>query len=318
MEDGVTVHRFPVRRPRTADFDAHTHRLLGELPAVSEEAALEWVDAQGPDSPELIDAVAAVDDGVLALYPYLYQPTVRGARVARVPAVLHAAAHRERPLELPVFDALFSSVTGLAHHSRAEQALIAGRFPATRTLPQVVLGLPVDETVADPVGARVALGLGDEPFLVYLGRIDRGKGVHDLVAGFADVRARRGSGRLVLAGPVVDEPPRSAGVTVLGPVPEEHKAGLLAAADVFVNPSPHESFSIVVLEAWLAGTPVLVNGWCDPLRDHCADFAVALGRLLDDADLRDRLARAGADHVRATYRWPAVRERYDRLLARVG
>ena len=103
---------------------------------------------------------------------------------------------------------------------------------------------------------------------------------------------------LVLAGPVGDDVPSGRNVTVLGPVPEEHKFGLIAAADVLVNPSFYESFSIVILEAWLAGTPVLVNGWCGPLVEHCeasggglwwtglADFEIALGRLpvlLEDA-----------------------------------
>ena len=326
----MTVHRFGVRRTRTTGFDRHTDRLLAKLPDVSEQEALEWVDAQGPDSPALLDAIAAVDDGVLALYPYLYQPTVRGVTRARVPAVLHAAAHPEPPLAFPVFDRLFGSVAGLAHHSRAEQRLVAQRFACTRTTPQVVLGLPIDDVEADPLAARAALGLGDEPFVVYLGRVDRGKGVHDLVARFDAARRRRGNGRLVLAGPVVDEPPRTPGVSVVGPVPEEEKAGLLAAADVLINPSPNESFSIVVLEAWLAGTPVLVNGWCEPMRNHCedsggglwytgpADFEVALDRLLDDPELRHRLARAGRRYVRREYGWPAVRGRYDALLERVA
>ena len=327
VEDGVTVHRFGVRRPRAAGFDRATDEILARLPDVGIDDALEWIDIQGPDSPALLDAVAGVDDGVLALYPYLYQPTVRGAALARVPTVLHAAAHPEPPLDLPVFDELFSSVSALAHHSRAEQDLVARRFPETRTTPQVVLGLPIDDVDADPVAARAALGLGDEPFVVWLGRIDRGKGVHELVERFADVRRSRGGGNLVLAGPVVDPPPPTPGVRVLGPVPEEHKAGLLAAADVFVNPSPHESFSIVILEAWLAGTPVLVNGWCEPMRHHCeesggglwymgrADFEIALTRLLDDPGARDRLADAGRDYVRSRYGWPIVKRRYEGLLS---
>ncbi|MCY4495596.1 MAG: glycosyltransferase family 4 protein, partial [Acidimicrobiaceae bacterium] len=119
------------------------------------------------------------------------------------------------------------------------------------------------------------------------------------------------------------------GVVCLGPVSEEHKFGLLAAADVLVNPSPLESFSLVVLEAWLAGTAVLVNGWCDPTRDHCVqsggglwyrnflEFEVALNRLLDDTELRARLARAGKSYTTKYYSWPAVRRRYFSLLSLV-
>ena len=127
----------------------------------------------------------------------------------------------------------------------------------------------------------------------------------------------------------IDAPPETPGVTVLGPVPTEHKFGLLAAADVLISPSPHESFSIVVPEAFLVGTPVLVNGWCLPLREHAAnshgglwytglaDFERALGRLLDDATLRQRLATAGDAYVRDVFAWPSVRARYEALLARL-
>ena len=110
---------------------------------------------------------------------------------------------------------------------------------------------------------------------------------------------------------------------------EDHKWGLLAAADVLVNPSPLESFSLVILEAWLAGTPVIVNGRCGPMVDHCrfsggglwfagiADFEEALARLLADHDMADRLAAAGSDYVGRIYNWPAVRSRYEALLDRL-
>ena len=203
--------------------------------------------------------------------------------------------------------------------------------PVAATKPQVVLGLPIEiDAPCDAVAARAALGLGDEPFAVYLGRLDRGKGVHDLVERFGRFRARTGTGRLVLAGPVIEQPPDTPGVEVLGPVPAEHKYGLLAAADLLINPSPHESFSMVVPEAMLVGTPTLVNGWCEPMREHCenshgglwytglADFEVALERLLTDAALRDRLAQSGRSYVESMFSWDAVRTRYEGLLDRLA
>jgi len=330
IEEGVEVTRCRVRGPRDPGLDALSDRLF-TAPEVSLADAYDWIDRQGPDSPDLLEAVAAVDEGVVALTPYLYQPTVRGVQASRVPVVLHAASHPEPPLRLPVFDELFGTIDALAHFSRAEQQLVLERFPVTTGTPQVVLGMPIEvDDVVDPDRARTELGLGDEPFVVCLGRVDAGKGVHDLVERFERFRAVRGHGRLVLAGPVVDAPPPSPHVTLLGPVPAELKFGLLAAADVLINPSPHESFSIVVPEAMLVGTPALVNGWCLPLREHCenshgglwytglVDFEVALGRLLDDPGLRRRLAAAGADYVNSMFSWPSVRQRYERLLARFG
>ncbi len=331
VEEGVEVHRFGVDRLRDADLDRLSSEILPQAASLHPDTAWDWIDRQGPDSPGLLDAIAGIDSGVLAFTPYLYQPTARGIGLARVPTVLHAAAHAEAPLDLPIFREVFGQADALSHFSRAEQHLVLHRFPSTRRTPQVVLGLPVEYSGSiDPEAARSALGLGDEPFVVALGRIERGKGSHDLVERFGRFREERGGGRLVLAGPVVDAPPTTDGVICLGPVPSEHKMGLLAAADVLVNPSPNESFSIVVPEAFLAGTPVLVNGWCGPLREHCenssgglwytglADFDVGLGRLLDDEAMRRRLGAAGRSYTEDFFSWESVRGRYERLLDQLG
>lgn len=331
LEEGVEVVRCRVDRPRDPRHDHLSDRVLPRSAAVDYPTAWDWIDRQGPDSRELLDAIASVDSGLLAFTPYLYQPTARGIALAKVPAVLHAAAHDEAALRLPIFADVFDRAAALSHFSHSEQELVLSRFPTTRTTPQVVLGLPVELSgPVDPEATRSALGLGDEPFVLALGRIERGKGSHDLVERFGRLRAERAASRLVLAGPVVDAPPDMPGVECLGVVPSEHKMGLLAAADVLVNPSPNESFSLVVPEAFLVGTPVLVNGWCGPLREHCenssgglwytglADFDVAMSRLLDDSDLRTRLGEAGRAYASDFFSWAAVKERYTRLLRQLS
>ena len=374
--DGVTVHRFATARHRPEDFDAWSASVLARPGAADHCTALEWIDRQGPDSPDLIDAVASVREGVLALYPYLYQPAVRGAMVASAPTVLHPAAHPEAPLGLCVFDELFTSVDALAFHSRAEQRLIAERSSVS-AVPQAVVGLPVpapgDSLAAEAAEAakKVGLGeaaedrpgeagpvegpaeavglgeaaegwpaaigteeslrrrfdLGEDRIVLCLGRVDPGKGAHDLAGAFE--RGRFEGATLVLAGPGRGRPPSGRGVRVLGPVNERDKWGLLAAADALVQPSRLESFSLVVLEAWLTGTPVLVNGACPPLVEHCragggglwyrdeAEFQAGLRKLLDDTRAGRRLAAAGRAYVAETFSWPAVKRRYEALLSRI-
>lgn len=332
IEDGVSVSRFSVDHPRSPKFAALCDRLLPHPENASFQDAQCWVEEQGPTSKDLLDAIAEVDSGVLALSPYMYHPTVRGVQVARVATVLHAAAHPEPPLRLPVFDELFRSVSALAHYSRLEQRLVLDRFRSTALTPQTVIGLPVEEPdfEIDALAAREAFDLGDEPFVVCLGRVLRSKGTHELVDFFATARGRRDDINLVIVGPVVEQIPKQPGVVCVGSVSEQHKFGLLAGSEALVNPSPLESFSLVLLESWLAGTAVLVNGWCSPTRDHCersggglwyrnsAEFEVALNRLLDDADLRSRLAQAGQSYVKETFCWPAVRQRYLALLSRIS
>jgi len=116
------------------------------------------------------------------------------------------------------------------------------------------------------------------------------------------------------------------GVVSLGYLPEEEKAAAIAGADVVLCPSPYESLSVIVLEAWAMGRPVLVNSACKVLEGQCvrsggglfyrgySEFAEALRRLLADAELRRRLGEAGRRYVAAEYDWDVVERRTEEFL----
>ncbi|HLH29085.1 MAG TPA: glycosyltransferase, partial [Acidimicrobiales bacterium] len=194
---------------------------------------------------------------------------------------------------------------------------------------QLLLGLGVDHPAAG--GARRPAAAAEGPYLLCLGRVDRQKGVHLLVELFRAHKARNpGPLRLVVAGPVVEEPPPAPEVEVLGPVDEATKWALLDGAVALVSPSPWEAFSMVVAEAWSAGTPVLVHAGCAATVEHCrrsgggvafagfAEFEVAVGRLWLDPGWRELLGSRGRAYVDRNLRWPRVVRRYGRFLERVA
>ena len=96
------------------------------------------------------------------------------------------------------------------------------------------------------------------------------KGCGDMFAFFEQYAARFPRGMdLLLIGSKHMPVPSHPRLRHLGFVPDEDKFDALAAADVLVMPSPYESLSMVTLEAWALGKPVLVNGQCDVLRGQC-------------------------------------------------
>lgn len=332
VEGGVTVHRFRSLSGRAPDFDQRSGPLLTRPASLSLAEAEEWLRWQGPVCPDAVDAALASGAERIAAYPYLYLPMVDVVRRGGKRTVLHPAAHDEAPLYLRCFDEVFAATGALFLQTLSEQALVHRRFPATLAIPQRVLGLGVDDPPeADPAQARAEVGVGDAPFVLCLGRVDRGKGTHLLVDWFAAYKQRRpGPLRLVVAGPVAQAPSAHPDVVVTGPVHERTKWGLLQGADVVVSGSPNESFSLVVLEGWLAGTPIVVNGACGPTVEHCrlsgggawfdgyASFEVILDRLTADPALRQRLARRGRAYVEEQFRWPVLIRRYAELLAGVA
>jgi glycosyltransferase involved in cell wall biosynthesis len=321
--NGVRVTRFASEAGRAADFDEWSNEVVHNR-WLAPATAREWFVRQGPVNPALVDAAATSDADVVVFYPYLYLPAIDGiARVGRR-AVLHPAAHDEPSLHLAVLRPTFTSVGGLVFQTEAERALVEAHFPVA-AVPQLVLGLGVEEHDGDTAGVP------DRPYLLYVGRVDQGKGVRTLVDFFVRYKERRpGDLALVLAGPVVHAPPEHPDVLVTGPLPDEAKWGLYRRAVAFVNPSGYEAFSIVLMEAWTAGLPVIVNGRCGATREHCArsggglwfesyaQFESMLDRVGADADLRAELARNGRAYVDANFSWPHLIGRYDRFLRRVA
>lgn len=325
---GVTVHRIRARAGRDPDFDALSGRVLAAPSAASPADEEQWIRRQGPWSPELVDAVAASDADAIAFYPYLYHPTVAGLPRVAHRAILHAAAHDEPPIHLPVFARVFGAARGFAFHTHGERRLVERLFPVAAR-PSVTMGLGVDPGPGDAAAARAALGLGDRPYLVCVGRVDEGKGTALLARYFAAYKQRRpGPLALVYVGPVADQPPEHPDIVLAGRVDEATKWGLLRGARVLVSPSPHESFSLALLEGWLGGAPALVWARCEATVEHVerssggvtferyADFEVAVDRLVGDDAVHAAMAGAGRAYVEANYRWPVVVERYRRFLER--
>jgi glycosyltransferase involved in cell wall biosynthesis len=103
----------------------------------------------------------------------------------------------------------------------------------------------------------------------------------------------------------------------------------LEAATVVVVPSPYESLSLLALEAFAVGTPVLANARSEVLVEHCRksnaglyyadrdEFTEALTLLVADHRLRANMGRNGRDYVRRNYRWDVIISKYERMFARL-
>jgi glycosyltransferase involved in cell wall biosynthesis len=323
--NGVEVHRFRSRSGRHPDFDKLSETMMFVPRRATASDQERWIDQQGPVSPDLIDAVATTDADVVVFTPYLYHPTVRGIERVGRRAVLHPAAHEEPPLHLPLFRRVFGAAAGLAYYTLSEQRLVERTF-AVASSRHVVLGLGIDDEVPDGVNPI------DGPYLLYVGRVDDGKGTRLLTELFGAYKRRRpGPLRLVLAGSVLDRPPAHRDVVLTGEVDEATKWALYRGALGFVMPSAYESFSLVLMEAWECGVPALVNGASEVLREHCerssggglwfdsyATFEAALDRLQRDGDLRVAMGAAGRRYVEEHYRWPALVARYRGFLEGVA
>ncbi len=338
--DGVLVHRLSVSKPRD-------DRLFGPLHArvpfgrhrVPPFLQREWMRVQGPHLPELVPwlrANAGSFDRAI-FFTYLYYTASAGlpAAAGLVPTVLHPTAHDEPPLYLSLFDITFRLPSALAFLTEEEGALVTRRFHLTTPSTVTGLGVELDRT-GDEAAFRRDFGLRQRPYLLYVGRVDPGKGSVELFDFFTEYK-RRNPPRsieedlaLVIVGDPVEPPAPHPDVVVTGFVPETTKLGALAGTLALVQPSYFESFSLVLMEAWAAGKPALVQGHCEVLEGHArrsgggipfrgyAEFEAALDLLRADPGLAASLGQAGRRYVERRYAWDHVIARYEDFLSFSG
>ncbi len=326
---GVTVHRFPIAKEREIEFFLFDGRLRRSPRHVTWDESRRWLDLNGPVAPGLLEALAETDADVVVLSPYLFSVTVDGVRVSRAPTVLHCAAHDEPPLYFPAIGDAFAQADALCYYTAAERRLVQRVHPVAEK-PQIVLGIGVGEPEEGGRPGGEVLGIGDRPYLTFLARIDSHKGADALDRFFRLYKLRRpGPLALALVGPVSTEIEPHPDIVTTGAVDEGAKWDILRDAVAFVHPGALESFSLVIMEAWQEGVPVVVNALCEPTRDHCAhsagglwfgsygQFEAVVDRLCADAELRRWLGANGRAYVREHYQWPALIERYARFLESV-
>jgi glycosyltransferase involved in cell wall biosynthesis len=202
----------------------------------------------------------------------------------------------------------------------------------------VVQQQPDDDEVAS---VRASFGIGDAPYVLWVGTFEPRKNVEVLVEGFRRVVERESlPHRLVLAGPKgwlgtaesLEAPARALGsrVVLTGPVHDDRLRALYRGADLFAFPSVHEGFGLPVIEAMAQGTPVLCSDIAvlheiagDAARfvaPHDPDaWAKQLAALLDDDAARGALGAAGQAHA-ARFTWEAcaanTRAVYEEALVR--
>ncbi len=324
--NGVPIERFRVSRERSVrDFGARSQRVFGRVHSLQNE--LDWLKSEGPVSPGLISRLrrSAGEFDFVVLFSVRYHQAYYGARAVPDRAVLVPTAEREPSVGLAIFQPIFRGVRAIMYNSFEERATIHA-VAANEHVPGVVVGVgSVIPPVIEPARARQKFGLS-RPFLAYIGRIDPNKGCAELFDFFLRyLRYADGSGReldLVLIGTAALPIPAHPRIRHLGYVADQDKFDVLGAAEALVMPSYFESLSMVALEAWALGRPVLANARCDVLVGQCRrsnaglyyedvrDFSAALDRLLDDPALADALGRNGREYFARHYSWPVIERKY--------
>jgi glycosyltransferase involved in cell wall biosynthesis len=360
---GVTVRRFANARTRDIHaFNRHSEWIFNNAHTRDDEH--EWLKQQGPWCPSLLEYLERNHGqyDILIFFTYLYAPTVLGVQVAPHKSILVPTAHDEPAIHLDIYKEMFSLPAGVAYNTEVERRFLTTHFsvraieeetvgcgvdlPHSQAYPREAPGDENEETASEDareqesspsfrphLAERGAIFRRRHrlhgPIALYGGRIDPGKGCEELIEYFSTYVKEGGDASLVLMGVKLMPLPEDPFIRFAGRLSDEERLLALEAATVVVVPSPYESLSLLALESFAVGTPVLANARSEVLVDHCQkshaglfyadrdEFTECLNLLVANRGLRAALGKNGRDYVRRNYRWDVILGKYEKMFVRL-
>ncbi len=320
VEDGVPVRRFPVDEWHAKEHHTLNQRLL-QGNNLDTSFQYDWVSS-GPHSTVLNHHViqnAGHFDAIITM-PYLNSVPFDAAWLAGENVVLVPCLHDELSAYMEPFRLLMESVSGVIFIS-----------PEEADFALYELGLSIESHAIIGSGVEFVepgdtYHVDGAPYLLYVGRLDQGKNVlllYDFICRYAE---EGGDLKLVVAGEGPQKPPERPEFVYLGPVSDEEKNRLYRSSLALCQPSSNESFSLVIMESWLARRPVLVWAGCNVTRRHVQrskgglwfdnyhEFIGSVEWLREHDEAAGRMGNNGYRYVKDNFTWQQIFDRFAKTL----
>lgn len=327
IENGITVRRFIVRKRDTNKFDQVNFKLMNNCSISPIEEQIYMENMINSDNLYSYIRDHGNEYDYFFFIPYMFGTTYYGSQIYPHKSILIPCLHDESYAYMDIFKDMFKDVKAVIYNSEPEKELANQIYDIKGH--QLVLGAGMNTDIShNGQRFREKYDLKDD-FLLYAGRRDSGKNVSMLLEYFTRYKESYGGElKLILIGKGEIDIPKGHqhDVIDLGFVPPQDKFDAYAAATLFCMPSLNESFSIVIMEAWLCGTPVLVHAGCEVTKDHCIksngglyfgdydEFEECVKYFLTHPTKRDLMAQNGKKYVIGNYSWETVIRGYKNLL----
>ena len=325
---GITVRHFPVDGGRDLGAFITIQNRISRSTEITRDEELIW-HQNNVNSQALYAYLKAEGHRYdkIIMGPYLFALVYFASQIHPERTLLLPCLHNECFATLKTIREMFLNVSGWLFNAEPERDLAMKLYGLDPGRAEVV-GMGIDDFTPHPERFRARHNL-TAPYVLYSGRREPMKGT-PLLLDYLDIfRERTGKDiKLVLTGSGPYDPPTRLvpHILDLGFVTEEEKHDAMAGAVAFCHPSTNESFSIVILESWLAGTPVLVHAAGDVMPFHCRksngglwfrnypEFEEQLSLLLEYPELRQAMGSSGQRYVQDEYAWKAVEARLIKAL----
>ncbi len=262
-------------------------------------------------------------------FSYRYYHSYWGLKKFKEKAILVPTAEHDEVVYLRLFKELFHLPGAIIYNSHEEKEIIHNVSGNEDVLGDIVgVGSEIPSAFS-PQSFRDKFDIRGDYF-IYIGRLDENKGVPQLLDFYLRLlREEDIDLTLVLMGKSVIDIPEHTKIKYLGFMKDEDKFDALTGAGFLVIPSQFESLSMVALEAWAVGKPVVANGRTEVLRGQCGrsnaglwytcydEFKEIILLLYENNELKEILGRNGEHFFQANYSWPVIENKYLNIIEKL-
>lgn len=290
--------------------ESEKQQYIKKIKQIPEGAQEEWVKFQGPYSYNLLNYLLEKNSyyDKFIFMTYLFPTTYFGIDKIfdRKKVLLCPTFHDEPPAYFNIFKKYKNYTLLFLTHS--EKEIAEEILEETNKFQIINFGM---EDIYDNIEK-----LAGEKYIVYAGRLEEGKGILTLLRFFSRFTEEYGKFGIMLYllgdGSMKDfKHPR---IKYLGVLNEDEKLKYIKNAMAFVHPSPLESLSISLIEAFMMGTPVIVNKKCAVFEEHISkskaglsfgsyqEFSSAMLSMIENEVLRNNLSKNARKYFFEKYR----------------
>ncbi|HLP49028.1 MAG TPA: glycosyltransferase family 4 protein, partial [Candidatus Kapabacteria bacterium] len=328
--NGIIIHRFKVAKPRDPKiFGDIQNTVFNEEHTHADE--MKWLAEEGPYVPDLLAALEQREKefAYYIFFSYRYYHSYWGLMKFKQKAILVPTAEHDEVIYLRLFKQLFHLPGAIIYNSHEEKEII-NRVSGNEAVPGDIVGVGSEVPVEfSPQTFREKYNIVGKYF-VYIGRLDQNKGVPLLLDYYLKLLKETDlEMTLVLMGKSVIEIPGHPRIKALGFMMNEEKFNALKGAEFLVIPSQFESLSMVALEAWAIGKPVVANGRTEVLQGQCRrsnaglwytgydEFKEIILLLAENERLKEIMGKNGRSFFETHYSWPVIESKYLKIIERL-
>lgn len=327
----IPVRRFSVRKRNSGLFDSINYKLMQNQKISLREEEIFIHEIINSDNLYTYIREHGSDYDFFLFIPYMFGTTYYGSQIHPEKSIIIPCLHDESYARMTIYKSMFEKVNGIIFHVDAERELGNSLYNLHNR--QVCLGEGIEiQNTFNAERFKEKYGISNE-FILYAGRRESGKNVPLLIDYFCLFKNNISTPlKLILIGSGEVKIPRTHqnDIIDLGFVPIQDKYDAYAAATLLCQPSINESFSIVIMESWLCGTPVLVHADCAVTKDHCvksngglffkdyAEFESCINYYLNNPKKRSAMAKNGKNYVKDNYSWDSIVKKYMHFLSGIN